>query len=319
MLTPSQKQARLNKVTSSPVAGLVGANPYQSRLQACLSIKGLDTFEGNKATEAGEEFEPLALSRGVKMLGKGWRCEPAPFRQHPKFEWAGDSADACFFKDDKLYMMGEAKTARINPEAPPELRWGAEGTEEIPEYHRIQCHWHLIHWPEVDYVLVPAFVIEYRNFEFRNYVVKRNVEFEAKLLEAAEYMYKKHIVTGVLPTAEENDTEALIKLHPVATRPMLEPTQEIADLVQEIESAKISAKLYTGIMDAAKNRLRQILGDHEGVQGDGFRVLYRNSATKATLDYPAILAELNPPAELIERHTLSRPGPRSLRIYTEKE
>ena len=82
---------RRGKVTASNVGAALGQVSYVSRVQAYQRALGIDSFEGNAATNYGIETEPLALRAYANYMG----CEvqETGLCQHPTLEWMAGSPD----------------------------------------------------------------------------------------------------------------------------------------------------------------------------------------------------------------------------------
>jgi hypothetical protein len=236
--------------------------------------------------------------------------KPAPFRAHPKFSWAGDSADALYLSGDSLRYAGEGKTVSGGVEK----HYGDEGTDDIHPGALVQSHWHLIHWPEVDTCLVPVLVGGY-TFEFRLYYVRRDVEFEGCLLEDAAKWHRDHVVADKPPPATDpaKDIDNLLTLHPTHTKGLLESTDEIEFLARGKDEARFFRKEYADKEEKIKLRLIELLGDHEGVQGEGWNIRFKqNKNGKPKVDYEAICKSLNVPEDIIAQYTRTPTGNRPL-------
>ena len=310
MLTAEQLQARKGKITSSIAAGALGLTPKTmsplKAWQACLGqLDQIDT----KATQRGNRLESLVLDYPADELGLV--REPAPFRKHPKFDWTGDSADALYTKDGAIVFVGEGKTASMGVG----LKYGEEGTDEIPESTLVQSHWHLAHWPEANRCVVPVLVGGYA-FEFRLYYVDRDNEFEGALLDDLAQWHRDYVVTGKPPpvTGSDYDTSWLLKKYPTGLAAMLSDSAEIEKWARQKAAASGSKKIAEESEDEAKNKLRELLGAAVGVKAQWGSVSYKNNAASLKTDWQALATSLGVGAETIARFTKEIPGPRVLRV-----
>jgi hypothetical protein len=308
MLTAEQLEARKGKMTSSIVAGALGMNPSMTPLDAWMRVTGrLPPLEPNKAMDRGNRLEELVLDYPCDTLDLVRRA--APFRAHPNFVWAGDSADALYLSGDSLRYAGEGKTVSGGVEK----HYKEEGTDDIHPGALVQSHWHLIHWPEVDTCLVPVLVGGY-TFEFRLYYVRRDAEFEGCLMEDAARWHRDYVVADKQPpAADPRDIDNLLMLHPRHTKGLLDPTDEIEFLARGKDEARFFRKEYEDKEEKIKLRLIEILGDHEGVQGEGWSIRFRqNKNSKPKVDYESICKSLNVPEDIIAQYTRIPAGNRPL-------
>lgn len=308
MLTEQQKKNRHMRATSSVIAGALGISRYMTPIQAWLAIKGESNIQTTKAMQRGTRLESFALDEAAEEVGMIWR--PAEFRTHPDHDWTGDSTDAYFIdSDDKISMIAEAKTASS---AVAHL-WGEEGTNQIPDEYLVQCHWHLIHWPETDICIVPVLIGGYE-FEFRTYYVKRDSEVEGKLLDSMGKFYRDHIVADKMPVASAKDTDTMSNMYPIATSDFMADTPQLEELAREKCKIADQISALSEQEDDIKNKIRQILGDSCGVNGHWGKISYTNAKDRSQVDYKAVATELNAPEDLVKKHTTTVKGARSLRV-----
>lgn len=116
-------KAREGKLTASMFAGACGLGPG-SRQQAWRRVLGLETFEGNAATDWGTENEPVALE-SYKAIGvrKDTEITLTGFVVHPEHEWLGASPDL---------LIGSTGLGEIKCPASQKLY------EEVPPYYLCQ-------------------------------------------------------------------------------------------------------------------------------------------------------------------------------------
>lgn len=298
---------RKGLITSSVAAAALGLHPNMSQIEAWLRVRGEDEFAGSKATDRGTRLESLILDYPVDQLGL--TREHAPFRRHPEFAWAGDSADAVYLRKRDVVFVGEAKSVAFGGAE----NYGPEGTDEVPDHVLVQCQWHLAHWPEAQRCVVPILIGGYE-FEFRLYYVNRDPELIGIMFEDLAKWHRDYVVSGKPPAPMANDTEWLKQRYPTGKGTMLPDSPEVAVAAREYERAREAAKQADQIKGEASNRLRSLLGAHDGVKGEWGSVSYRNNKSFLVTDWESLCRDLNPPNHLIQKHTTAKPGPRVLRV-----
>lgn len=311
MLTQEQLAARKGKITSSVAAGALGLNPRMTPIQAWENVLGLSTFGGNKATDRGNRLEDITLDYPADELDLV-RLE-APFRAHPTIPWMADSADAAYAtraEPDRIIAIGEGKTAAMGVASD----YGEEGTDEVSAGALVQAHHHLIHWPEVDTCYVPVLVGGYA-FEFRLYEVRRDEAFEGAMVEELAKWHRDYVVTERPPPVTADDGEWLKKRYPAATDGMMADTPEIAEWVEKKIEAAARMKAAEADEELAKNKLRELLGEHEGVKASWGTLWNKVEAGKPA--WKRIAEELGATPALIAQHTSE--GHRVLRLYPTKK
>lgn len=130
--TPEWFKEREGKLTASSFGQAAGLAPG-SRQQLWRRQMGLETFDGNEATQWGEDNEPIALeayrsrcldaSKNIKLVG---------FISHPTMAWLGGSPDLLIGKDG----MGEIKcpfSKQIYPSIPPYYMAQMQGLLQITD------------------------------------------------------------------------------------------------------------------------------------------------------------------------------------------
>ena len=212
MLTPEELQARVGLITSSIVPVIcdvdtrIGKYTVQAMVQGDFQRAGKDALA--KLFERGNELEPIALQVGARALG----CTPtkAGFVKHSN-GWSGDTSDAVFLDGHgRMKFIGEAKT--LSGDAAE--AWGQPETDQVPPMVRLQCYWHLYHWPQAETCVVPVLVGGQYKFQFDNYYVYRDEAAIKETVERCHEWYQKYIVEGAFIPPLGNDMEAVEARHP---------------------------------------------------------------------------------------------------------
>lgn len=315
MLTLEQKKLRLGKITSSVAAAALGLNKRMTPLAAWMCARGEMPDIRSKMTQRGELLEEVTVSYPLELMPEISRFESAPFRQHKKYDFFGDSSDALYFAENgKLIYVGEAKTSAQGMGT----QWGEEKTDQIPIEYLIQCHWHLAHWPEVDTCLVPVLIGGFE-FEFRLYQVTRNIELEGILLEDLAKWHKDYVQSGKIPPVTSGDTEYIQKLYPENKMSFMPDSPAIESLVLKKQELGSKIKTLQSEEECVKNQLRSIIGDHEGVSGYWGKLYYRGGHETQKIDWEKVAKAAGAKKELINQYSSIERTPRVLRIYLNKE
>lgn len=184
MLTDEQKEARQGRIGSSDVGvvlGLTGGVDAEYELWLRL-VHGQDLRPTTPQMLRGSLLEESLVRIASRELGVGVAAYPAPtvIGDGTFFPtWAVDHTDA-LFEDGSLL---EAKAYSM---APPEL----------PPHVRAQCLWHLAAHPQAPHCHVIVFS---RVDDVRYFVVERNHEEIADILERVEGWYHRHVEQGIEP------------------------------------------------------------------------------------------------------------------------
>lgn len=308
-LTDEQRAQRVGKVTSSIAAGALGEHPHMTRLQAWLQCTGREDFEGNKATERGSRLERVILEYPCDVLGM--EIHPAPFVTGMIGDWAGDSSD-CLYGARGRRWTGEGKSA---------ISWlrdeyGEEGTDEVPVHYAIQAMWHNIHWPDSHGCIMPVLLSD--PFEFRHYVIPRDPEIESSLIEDLARWHRDYVVTDTPPPASAGDSETMRKLYPRSRGEMMEPPLDVEAELSAMAKRKLKAaaqkKSASEEEEAAKNRIRQLLEDYDGVETERYRILNRSAKDTTFVNWRKLATALGATQDLIQTYTEVKPGSRRLTV-----
>lgn len=309
MLTEAQKIVRLGRMTSSVVSGALGVNPHMTPIAAWEAIRGESLFAGNKATERGNLLEEPILQYPCEAMG----LIRGPVNFVSIEDWAGDSVDATYYEDGRLVAIGEGKSVSLGAEK----GWGEPGTDQVPPHVAIQCHWHLIHWPEAERCLVPVLVGGY-DFKFEIYIVERDEEIEAHLWAQAKAWHEEYVIGNVRPPVNGGDTAWLKSRHPCNFRDELEFDASLDELCFQALEATENRKHFEKIEEDAKARVMDWLGDYGTHRGALTQVTWRNNKDSLKTDWEAVAMALGATPELIAAHSEMKQGTRVLKISQAK-
>lgn len=112
-------KARAGRITASVAAACLGLDPYESPIAAWKTITGRKTFEGNRHTQWGVQFEGPA--RGAYEVLTGNLVFESGFWVHAKLSWLGASPDGL-----------------VGPDGGVEIKCPSRVPEAIPQQHEIQ-------------------------------------------------------------------------------------------------------------------------------------------------------------------------------------
>lgn len=305
---------RQGKITSSTAAAALGLHDDMSPIDAWLSITGRAKFDGNKATERGNMLEHTVLDWAATKLDAHW--EEAAFRQHPQLAWAGDSVDALFYRGSQSEPtwvgLGEGKTAALSQIH----KWGKEDTDQIPEHYLVQCHWHLLHYPEFRLCYVPVLLGGFE-FEYRMYRVEKDAEFEQHIVELLAKWHRDHVVADKQPPPTALDLDFMKKKYPYRDgrkKDLMPPTAELEALAKQYGELSEILKGAEESRDDIKAKLCELLGDAYGTKGDGWSVVWSDRKGSEKTNWEHLARELGATPDLIQKHTTQTEGTRSLRV-----
>jgi hypothetical protein len=310
MLTPEQKRLRLGLITSSNAAAALGRDPNTSPRRAKSRILGQEVDITLEAMQRGNLLEQPTID----FVADALRMEAieAPFIAH-KDGWSGDSTDALLADPatGEVKALVEAKTVGLGGRD----AWGKEMTDEVPPKVLIQCHWHLIHHPDIALCYVPVLFGGYF-FRFALYVVGRSQAFADKIYADAGAWHAKYIKNDeqVPCTGLDDDTSMLKSCYPFDNDEALSAPEGLDQWVKHYTQCKKRRDDANKAYEEVRNHLRDTLKDAASMHGDGFTITYKNSKESTKIDWQAVATELGAPAEIVHKHTVCRQGPRVLRV-----
>jgi putative phage-type endonuclease len=288
MLSPEE----LKLVGGSDVSALVGLNPYKTAHDVFARIVLGREDPETKAMRRGTLMEPVIreLAReefGLEFVG------PRKYRHAPFLRAS---------LDDVLVVSGEEQVAEFKSVGPFAAgEYGEQGTDEVPTHHLCQAQTYL--WvskmPQAHlFALVGV-------DDMRRYVIRPDSEFQAMLLEAAERFWVDNVLTGAPPAVDASESCArfLAERFPRNGGELLRAKPEAMRWVEQLRVSREAVKAAEEAESEARNHLVALIGDADGLQGDGWKVTHRLVKGRAKTDWEAVAMEAGAPNELIRKHT----------------
>jgi putative phage-type endonuclease len=291
--------ARPRKIGGTDIGKIVGVSPYGGPVDVYRRIVEGHTVEQTQPMRRGQLLEPVVRAMYVEQTGA--ELEPHPgVIESARYPWMMASVDD-LARPDKVV---EFKSANLNMLS----KWGAEGTDEVPEHYATQVHWYMAATdrPEADLAVLIA------GDTFRVYHLRRDLEIESFLLEAAERFWRDHIEAKRPPPPDATDSYAdyLRAKFPASNGSLLPATNEARDVVRRLAEAKAAKSAAEEEERRWRNELVALLGEADGFEG---LCTYRQTKGRPVTDWKAVCAEAKVAAEIIERNTTRAPF-RTLRL-----
>jgi putative phage-type endonuclease len=294
------------------VAAIVGVNPYRAPFDVYCEKMGLvDAQPPNDQMEYGRHNEAFALRLYRKYSGHdntltlGRRL----FHHSDIPLWLGTP--------DAIVPHGgpgvEAKTASYYQQ---KLHWGEPGTDEVPDWYRIQVEWYM---PLVSRDVFD-FAAWFAGTNFEMYRVTREEVLLEQLAEAAKRFWRDHILAQHPPPmgAGAAAEAYLRKMFPTELSMAREATPDEEAALMQLWQARATTTTAQQIEDALENQVKALIGEAAGIEGRLFRALWKRTKDGTSVNWKAIARELNAPEDLVRRHSEPRPGVRRF-TFNEKE
>lgn len=197
-LSPEQLARRLEGITATDVAAIVGVHPYRSRIDIWQEKRGAaPPWVDNDRSKWGELLEPVIRADYAERHGV--RVEVPGTLQHPEAPWMMSTPDGVVYQ-----------IAGANPERGLEIKchtfrvshlYGAPGSDEVPLHELCQCSWNLAVTGLDRWDLV-AFI----DGQPADYVIDRDEETIEALIDQAHRFHVDCIVGGAVPEPDGSDS-----------------------------------------------------------------------------------------------------------------
>lgn len=299
-LTKEQQAIRKLGVGGSEIAAVLGLSPYAGPLDVYLDKTEDREREPNHHMERGTFLEAgvadwYAHRTGMKLL----TCDTL---KHP--------AKPAVCTPDRLTVPGRLLSIKV-PGPYTRAQWGEDGTDEVPEPYMLQLQW--------EFLVLRANGFELENVahlaapidgDLRIYPILSDAELQAMMLEKAERFWRDYVEKRVPPPPDGSDScaEYLAKRYPRNTGGLVPASGEAAawaEILRESREAKSQAEVKE---KEARNQLVSLIGEADGMEGDGFRIMHTLVKGKTKTDWEAIATEAGVPRALIEKHTTLAAG-----------
>lgn len=267
---------RRTGVTASEMPVVTGNRPGLVELWAYKSGL-LEREDPDPATQElfdiGHALEPVIAELYTRKTGRPVRRVTQMIR-HPQHEWLFASLDrVSAVKGERIIV--ELKFA-------PNRRWD-DGIETVPAdvQDQVQTQMLVSGYPMAHVAVLMGGRVDWHE-------VPADPEYQDALLRLA-IAFRQQVLTGQRPAIDgsESTRKALARLYPRETLDLLDPTPELDALAHGLRSAKAAAKAVTEEEDRLANVLRAVLGEHEGVEGDGYRITWTKNKDSARTDWQA--------------------------------
>ena len=240
-LTPEQLRERQTGIGGSDASAVLGVNPYCAPIDVYLDKLGLALpWDGNEATHWGNLLEPVIAAEYSTRTGLETARADRVLR-HPQHRWMLGNPDRV--------IVGAAKGVEIKTVGVRSLhRWG-DGPEDCPEEYIVQCAWYMAVCGCEEWDLVALLAGQ----RLAIYTIRRDLELEALMIDAAKRFWFGHVVACIPPEPDGSESfkRYLVSKYPRDDRPIRPATAE------EVELGEL-LKLKKAHMDAASVEYAEI-------------------------------------------------------------
>lgn len=265
-LSPEQLEARMHGLGSSDVGSVIGENPFKSPHDVWLEKRGLVEPEppGNPAW-FGARVEAIVAERYTLETGRQLVHGPGTVA-HPEHAWAMATTDR---ETPDAERIVECKEVGHHME-----RFWSLDADGAPHYVIAQAQWQMLvrRIPRCDVAVRFAGTSEFRIYEFT-----RDEALCASIFAVCRRFWFDNVLGGEAPRADgtEGARRMLSVLYPRNVGEMRSAPGEALPLVERYLAATATGKAAEAEAKLCGNKLREIIGDAEGLLGDGFKVTWR--------------------------------------------
>jgi predicted phage-related endonuclease len=227
----------------------------------------------NFMLDLGLQLEPVVARLYERQTGRELLTpQPIMDAHHPELRGTPDRL-----------VMNEARGVELKTENQFTEEFGEPGSDEVPGHYLVQAahYMMLTGYPYWDIAVLHG------GTRFAIYTIKRDQELENLMIGKLTSWWQKHIVEDVPPEMDPSEAWR-VYLHQRFPRHVL-PIEEIAPnsawLVDSLGEIRKAEKAIGAYRQEYENRLKEIIGDREGIFCKYGRVTWKNTKDSETVDW----------------------------------
>lgn len=306
---------RRNGIGGSDVAAIIGESEYGSPIDVYRQKIDGHEIATTPAMRYGT-FNEGRLATEFQVATHEKINDAEVYVTHPDHKWVMGHIDRLILNDDgSIKAILEIKT--VGPHT--EHLWGAPGTDKIPYGYLIQVQWYLGIANALWGVTKACVWAEFRaNLTCHLY----EISFDPELFEAMRRMVddfrQKYLLKNTPPPVDESEAykKFLADAYPTAVidEEPLHADEEQTGTMRRLFDVKAQLKELEAEEMGLKNKLMADMQEHSKMVSEHGKVTWNN--VKGSLNPWSLVKEMNPPQDLIDKHT--GPPTRSFRAYPKK-
>lgn len=289
MLTPAQQEQRLDGITATDVAAILGQHPYRSAIDVFREKRGESApYSDNDRTKWGSLLEPVI--RANYEADHGVRVVAPPTLSR---EWMHATPDGLVYRDEPEAERGleiKCHTVRLAH------LYGTEGTDEVPPHELCQCMWGMAvtGLPRWDLV---AFVDGLP----REFTIERDDELIGIMIDRAKQFLVDNVRGGAQP--EPDGSESYDRYLKAKWKANTESILNIGDDLETFDLVERGKALREDIADretvleSIVQTIKGKIADNSGLtwkdaQGKAQRLTWKFSKPHKYVDFAGITATM---------------------------
>ena len=285
-------------IGGSKVAGILGISPWTTPYDVYLQIVEGVQQEPTEAMYWGTVIEEKIRLRYVALFGY---CVKSSLPQvtHPLYEFLTANLDGLV---DDLQAVLEIKMANDDKD------WGQPGTDQIPPYYLTQ----VVEYMAIMDLDLAIVVVLFGGNRLEIYRVHRDKELEGNIIEELCKFWTDHIEAKKPPPQGNSKLRAawIKKRWPTDTDPVREATPYEIKLLSTLQYFRTVSNVSELIVEQITEEIKTRIGNAAGLMWDGGRVMWKQSRGRAVTSWKDLALAQSPSADLIQEHTVGKPGAR---------
>ena len=281
-------QERLKGIGGSDIGAIIGVSPFATAVDVWMKKTG--RAPETKQTESmlwGTLLEdPIAAEFGRRNGLSVQRINKQ--LQHPLHDWAIANIDRAIVNPEiskrVTWKAGKLTTDQIlevkTANAFASKGWGAEDSDEVPLSYVAQCQWYL----GVTGAQKCSVAVLIGGSMYREYMIHRDDELIASMLEAGRKFWFEHVLTDIAPPATNGaDVQTLF---PKDTGAEVEANDEIHTDYLRLAGIKKDAAELADTQKEIEDRIKIFMADNSVLTYNGTKlVTFKASKESVSTDW----------------------------------
>jgi predicted phage-related endonuclease len=324
----TQTQTLERKIGGTLASAIVGCNPYKSRHSAWLDLTGRsEEIQDTPAMKRGRDSEDIiAQLYALRHQGEYKVVHNLDQTESP----------LQVIDKNKEYLIGHPDRILLDPITDEVVggleiksaglysisKWGPDGSTQIPPHYYLQTQFYaglcnIAFWP----LFCAFFSNDNLVKDTREYPIVLDRELYGSLLEELDKFWIDYVLPDKEPEvdwADETFKQWVVNSYPVNREPIAEATEEEADLIKRYIELKERSEEYEKELETVEYKLKNIIGERDGLQSPFAKVTWKKSKDFFQLDKGALLDSLNLSEEIKQPFMKQRSGVRKFLVNVTK-
>lgn len=318
-------KARKRGIGGSDAAAILGLSPWASPMDVWLDKTGrredaVADPDREFMLDLGLQLEPVIAGLYEKRTGRELMVPPWGCISRPDFPMLMGSPDRLVKEDCRGV---ELKSENLYSD-----KFGEPGTDQVPEHYLIQC----VHYMALTGYKYWDIALLHGGARFSIYTIERDLDLESEMLNQLSAWWQRHVVGDTPPDVDGSDAWKvyLQKKHPANILPILDAEDEAAKLARKLHGCRGMIAHLENAEDELQNKLKVIIGDHEGIKGEFGKITWKKSKDGTDINWeecfrdmlahhvhPDVQAQIG--SEVVARHTAPKTGSRRFLFQASQE